>query len=182
MKEIWKDVKDFEGHYQVSNFGRLRSLDRKIIFKNGRVCLYKGKIRKLNKSDNGYIVVGLFNKCNYRMVTLHRLIAETFIPNPDNLPEVNHKDENRLNNNVDNLEWCTHKYNNEYSHTMEKAYISKRKSVLQIDKYTNEIIAKFNSLTDAMNKTGIHKSYISHCCRGDNKTAGGYIWKFVEEK
>ena len=116
MEEIWKDVKGFEGRYQVSNLGRVRSLDFTWLAYNYKVCGYveckrKGKILKPKTSYNGYLQVCLkiSSKNHYKL--LHRLVADAFIPNPNNLPTVNHKDEDKWNNRVDNLEWCTYKYN-----------------------------------------------------------------------
>lgn len=115
MKEIWKSIKGFEGHYEVSNLGNVRSLDR--IVKHGKgdsVRRLKGKL--LNKSLNvGYYAVGLRIDGNYKLVKVHRLVAGAFIDNPENKPCVNHKDRDRLNNKVDNLEWCTYKENSQHA-------------------------------------------------------------------
>lgn len=115
MEEIWKDIKGYEGLYQVSNLGRVKSLRRLVKFSNGSIREYPEKILKQYKA-NGYWVVGL-NSHGKKTVGVHRLVAEAFIPNPDNLPQVGHKDEknfktgNECNNNVDNLEWTTAKEN-----------------------------------------------------------------------
>lgn len=101
--------------------------------------------------------------------SVHRLVAEAFIPNPDNLPEVNHKDENGLNNSVDNLEWCSHQYNIEYS---------KNKAVVQY--YDGERIAEYKSIKVASQQTGINRKSISNVLNGWSKTAGGYEWDYKE--
>lgn len=107
MIEEWRSVIGYEGLYEVSNTGRVRSLDRCVKYSNGQIHLYKGKILSPVIKDNGYLVVNLQRRTFY----IHRLVTEAFIPNPDNLIEVNHKDEDKTNNSVDNLEWCDHKYN-----------------------------------------------------------------------
>lgn len=109
MEEIWKDVKGFEGLYQVSNLGRVRSLDRR---KNNQ--FFCGKILSLAKDKDGYCLVTLNDGKRKKTGRVHRLVALAFIQNPDNLPEINHIDENKENNSADNLEWCSTKYNLTY--------------------------------------------------------------------
>lgn len=116
--EVWKDISGFEGMYQVSSVGRVRSLSRYINRKDGYKQFHKGKILKATLSTNGYYMIHLGRDSIY---TVHRLVAEAFIPNPDNLPCVNHKDENKLNNTVDNLEWITSRDNLLYSNVWKRA-------------------------------------------------------------
>ena len=116
MKEIWKDIKGYENLYQVSNLGNVRVLDRHVnsgIKYNNKVKR-KGQILKQFLKKNGYLQVVLSNNNTRKYIAVHRLVAETFLQNTHNLPQVNHKDENKLNNCVDNLEWCTAKYNCNY--------------------------------------------------------------------
>ena len=101
MKEIWKDIKGYEGLYQISNFGNIKSLRT-------------NKLVKAFKNTKGYCQVSLWNNNVKKMFVVHRLVAQEFIPNPNNLLQVNHKDEDKKNNNVDNLEWCSVKYNCNY--------------------------------------------------------------------
>lgn len=108
--EIWKDIQGYEGLYQVSTLGRVRSLDRLIKSRYGNFRKITGKIIKPNKIWSGYLRISLW-KQQVEYKSLHRLVAETFIPNPQNLPCVNHKDEVKSNNSVSNLEWCTWRYN-----------------------------------------------------------------------
>ena len=110
---------------------------------------------------------------------IHRLVAQAFIPNPNNLPEINHKDENPLNNNVDNLEWCTHQYNSNYGKRPKKIGEKHSKRVVMCDK-KNIVVAVFNSVTEASSVTGIHAGSISECCNNKQyrHSAGGYIWKY----
>lgn len=124
MEEIWKDIVGYEGFYQVSNLGRVKSLDRYIEITNKRGTLYrrpiKGRLLSLNNADGDYISVALTKDSIGIFYSVHRLVAQAFIPNPDNLPQVNHKDENPSNNYADNLEWCTAKYNSNYGTRCEK--------------------------------------------------------------
>ena len=109
-EEIWKSVPGYEGLYEVSNTGRVRSVDRYVVDSLGNRRFYKGKVLSPGKDRCGY----LFLVLQGRRFSIHRLVAQAFIPNPDNLPQVNHRDENPSNDNVDNLEWCTAKYNSNY--------------------------------------------------------------------
>ena len=115
-EEIWKDIKGYEGLYQVSNLGRIRSLDR-IIYVNDElrpIRKIKGKILKLRPNKQGYLRTIISKNCKIKSITVHRIVAETFISNSNNLPCVNHIDEDVTNNTVKNLEWCTYDYNNNY--------------------------------------------------------------------
>ena len=114
MGEEWKDIKGYEGQYQVSNFGNVRSLDRYVIHM-GNKMFCKGKNIKLTKSNGGYMVFHFSINGKMKALNVHRLVAEAFIDNPDNKPCVNHLDCNRTNNRIDNLEWCTHSENIKYS-------------------------------------------------------------------
>ena len=120
MEEIWRPVNGFEGYYEVSNLGRVRSIDRVVVDKNGRKQFKKGTILKYRADRQGYNVIALSVNRHYTNKCVHTLVAETFIPNPDNLPQVNHKDEVKSNNCVDNLEWCTAKYNANYGNRNKK--------------------------------------------------------------
>ena len=114
MKEIWKDIKGYEKLYQVSNLGNVR----RIKFINNRTQKDKIKMLKLIKDKKGYLKINLWKNNKSKMFLVHRIVAETFILNPNNLPQVNHKDENKSNNCVENLEWCSKKYNNNYGNRL----------------------------------------------------------------
>ena len=183
MKEIWKDVVGYEGLYQVSNLGRVRSLER--IARNNHKIKEKILTPQL---INGYLCVH-FRKNNSSYTPLiHRLVAQAFLQNPNNLPQVNHKDEDKTNNNVSNLEWCDSKYNNNYGTKNEKISIklTNRKDlskvVIQIDKNTNVVINIFPSLKEAERQTGYNHSHIQKCCKGKLKTTGGYKWSYKESQ
>jgi len=192
-KEIWKDIDEF---HQVSNIGRVRSLDKYTVDTIGRLQFHKGKVMKQKKDKDGYLIVPL-GKTTFRV---HRLVAEAFIPNPHNLPYVNHKDENPSNNfvyvNTDgtvdieksNLEWCDAKYNANYGtkierskmHTDWKAAAKKRKkTILQFD-IDGNYIREFESIKEASELLCIDASSITHHLKGTRhkKQAGGFIWKY----
>ena len=114
MIEEWRPIVGYEELYEVSNLGRVRSIDRYVKYSNGQIHLHKGKVLSPVKSNLGYLLVSLCCNGKYKMFLVHRLVTEAFIPNPENLPEVNHKDEDKANNSVDNLEWCDRSYNNNY--------------------------------------------------------------------
>lgn len=123
MQEIWKDIKGYEGFYQVSNFGRIKCMEHKCPGRYG-LRTVREHIKVQVKGAKGYYYVSLYKMDKGRTFTVHRLVAQAFIPNPDNLPCVNHIDENKFNNNVENLEWCTSLYNNTYNdvHLKRKRY------------------------------------------------------------
>ena len=166
-KEIWKDIKGYEGLYQVSNKGNVRSL-------------HYGKIKQLSivKRSNGYLMVSLWNKMKRKHYLVHRLVAEAFIPNPNNYPQVNHKDENPINNSVDNLEWCTSKYNNNYGTRNQRMFNNMPKYCVVKYDLNGNYIAEYLSIKIAARENNISDSNIIKCCKGQRKTAGRYIWKY----
>lgn len=178
--ELWKDIKDFEGLYQISNMGRIKSLARPC--KGFGYKYAVDRIIKPLRMANGYYEAVLFRNGKRTIRMLHRVVAEAFIPNPDNLPLVNHKDENPQNNAVENLEWCTPKYNANYGNRQKKTRQSSLKyykPVRQLDMDGNEV-AIYQCMNDAMRATGIDSTQISRVCKGKNNTAGGYKWEFTK--
>lgn len=178
MKEIWKDIKDYEGLYQVSNFGNIR----RIKFINNKVEKDKITILKPNKSI--YLQIMLCKNGKTKRKYIHRLVAEAFIENPNNYPYVNHKDENKHNNNVNNLEWCTRVYNMNYgtvkeriSESHKKENLKARKAVIQYSKGM-DIIKIYNGICEAEKNTNINRCSIIRCCKNKQRTAGGFIWKY----
>ena len=159
--ELWKDIKGYEGLYQVSNLGRVYSLTSK-------------KVIKPHYNNSGYLKIDLYKDGNGKRFLVHRLVAETYLPNPNNYPQVNHKDENKTNNCVSNLEFCDRKYNIRYGTGHDRAAEKVKKAVFCI-----ELNKVFKSITEASEVMGICLQCISSCCRGKNKTAGGYRWRYV---
>lgn len=186
-EEIWRSIKNYEGWYEVSSYGRVRSVDRMETLSDGRKRLRKGSMLKTEKNINGYLRIQLWKSSEVKKVSIHRLVAQAFIPNPNNLPQVNHKDEDKTNNHVENLEWCDGKYNTNYGTAIqrntEKRLNSPKlsKPVLQIDLETNQIISKYPSEIEAARQLNINQGGISNCCRGKCKTAYGYKWKYEKE-
>lgn len=196
--EIWKDVKGYEGLYKISNYGRVKSIKRKVKNKNG-FRIVDEKILKPIINNKGYYIYGLSKQGKINILLLHRLIGEHFIENKNNYPCINHIDGNKLNNKISNLEWCTYEHNikeafrlnlNVYTyHTNFKhdywkgkygAEHNCSKSVIQYDK-NGKIIKEWESIKIASNKTNVNYYSISNNCRGKQKSAGGFVWKFKEE-
>lgn len=177
-QEVWKPVVGYEGYYEVSNLGRIKSVERTVIMKNGVLRPIHERIMRPSAQKTGYLNITL-SKCGelQRHVRVHRLVAEAFIPNPNNLPEVNHKDENKQNNRADNLEWCDRRYNNIYGTAKLRAMITQGKPVLQLK--DGKIINGWPSAGMAAAFTDATQGGISSCCRGEMKTSGGYEWKLA---
>ena len=169
-KEIWKDIPNYEGQYQVSNLGNVRSLQ----FRNGTCTINRIRTLKI-KTSGKYNHTKLFKNGKGKNYTIHRLVAITFIPNPNNYKYVNHKDENPRNNKVDNLEWCTMQYNNVYGNRIAK---SVKKQSIKINQYdlNNCFIKTWNSMNDAIRY--YNNRHILDVCKEKRKTASGYIWKY----
>lgn len=176
----------------------VKGYENYIVNEDGTIySLFTNKILKPNITKTGYYTVELFNNFGSKRMTIHRLVAKAFIPNPFNLPQVNHKDENKANNSVDNLEWCTAKENMNYGTAKMRRTKSKKwfyeteriketarkngkivcKKVVQLSK-NYEFIASYDSVKQAATLLKINASHISECCKGLYKTAGGYVWKY----
>lgn len=186
MEEVWKDIRGYEGLYQVSNLGNVRSLNY------GHRGITRNLVPKVN--NRGRPWVELAKDGRRKALLIYRLVAIEFIPNENNYPEVNHKDENVFNNRADNLEWCTRKYNIDYSFGLHPERRSKvdrslhktgrknenRKNlkVEQLDMDGN-VIREWPNARSVFNSTGMSDWSISECCRGNRKKAYGFRWRYA---
>lgn len=205
MKEVWKDIKGYEGLYQVSNLGRVKSLDRKVKNRNsysirkGRIIKLKLKVRKAKYNREDVYVV-LSSESLQKKFSVARLVSIAFLPNPENLPQVNHKDENTKNNFVyvsddgtvdpdkSNLEWCSCGYNINYGTRNNRVSVSMKGNnnnhgymcpVLQFT-LNGEYVKEYPTTVDASKETGVNAGNIWQAINGygRRKTAGGFVWKY----
>ena len=175
MTEIWRDIKGFEGIYQVSNIGRVKNS--------------KGRIRSLKTNNKGYYIISLYKNNIEKTYLIHRLVAQAFLPNPNNLPEINHKDEIKSHNmiwvnedgsidyNKSNLEWCDRKSNCNYGLRNKIMGDKHKKPILQIT-IDGCLVNKWDSAQDAANELSYDKSNIGRCCMGKQQTYKNYFWKY----
>lgn len=159
--EVWKDIPEYEGKYQASSLGRVRSVA-------------SGKIMSSNRNNGDYIVVNLYKNKKKKSFLVHRLIAKTFISNPERLPVVNHKNENKQDNRVCNLEWCSASYNSSYGSRKKKQAEKLGKRVLCVE--TGEIYMSIGLAGKAVGKA---YQDISRACKSEKRTCAGYHWKFI---
>ena len=174
--EEWKDIPEYFGLYQVSNLGRIKSLNYK---RTG-----EERILKPLKHTSGYLYVALSKNGKEKQFSVHRLVALAFLENSENLPQINHKDEDKTNNRVENLEFCNCKYNLEYNNGQKrrgKAHINHPNKSKSVEQYTLDgtLIGIYPSASEAERQTGFDKGYISLCCNGKIKKAYGYIWRYA---
>lgn len=184
-KEDWKDIPGYQD-YQISNTGKVKSLQHTVFhspsrkFPNGHYVTYKERILIPAKEHGGYYFVVLYKNKVKRSFRIHRLVAQMFLNNPNHYEQINHKDENKLNNCVDNLEWCTAKYNINYGTGKYRKTISRRVPVLQFDLNGN-FIKEHESATSAAYSLGLKQFFardILNVCKGKRKTVKKFIWKF----
>ena len=186
-KEVWKDIQDYEGLYQVSNLGRVRNRSKKVM--------------KQTVVRNGYKRISLYKNGKYNHLLVHRLVARAFLPNPDNLPQINHKDENPRNNSINNLEWCTSKYNINYG-SRTKRMMSNPKYKHRMNHINIENIIKNNKKlyskpvkqltmdgqlikvwpsTHEAGRHGFTHSSIVNCCNGKLNSHHGFRWEYLSK-
>lgn len=184
--EIWKDIEGYEGYYQVSNFGRVRSVDRLVEKRTYKGTIYgrfyKGQIIKTFPKNAGYESVNLHRNGESHPIDVHILVAKGFVQGYKDGMQVNHIDENKTNNNAYNLEWVSAKENVNKS-TLLKRYVEKlKKPVLQLS-YDGKILRKFDSIRQAALFTGLYKAHIRDVCKSKwgCKSAGGYRWRFADD-
>ena len=181
--EIWKDIPGYENFYQISNIGRVKSLKRKVKKLYGYKTISE-KILKPIKNSKGYFIVNLYKENKMKSMKLHRLVAEAFIDNPENLPQINHKNERKEDNRVTNLEFCDARYNTNFGTRNERAGIAiskvntnnpkRSKAVKCIE--TNQI---YPSTMEVSRRFGFNPSCIAKCCRGEIKSSYKLHWKYV---
>lgn len=183
-QEIWKDIPGYEGRYQVSNLGRIRSLDMLVRTKGGKNAVRKGRILSPVVNKDGYYIVCLCDGRSKKGIRVHRIVAYVFVPNPVGYNIVNHKDRNPANNAASNLEWCDTAYNVTYdgarARSSETRYKNKKgfKNVAQYDMAGN-LIAIYDSTAAAARATCCHQGAISNNCVGRSKSAGGFRWEYA---
>lgn len=181
--EVWKDISGYEGYYQVSNFGRIKSLKRTLEYSDGRVVTRRERIRKPLLSK-GYHLMYLSKGDKQKYFSVHRLVAEAFIPNVEGKPQVNHIDENKTNNNVDNLEWSTSKENSNWGTRNERIKYKNtgghnRKPILKIDPLSGEVLGEYKTQREAFESVGVytHSGYIKNSIKR-RVSYKGFRWEY----
>ena len=184
--EIFKDIEGYEGFYQVSNEGRVRSLERVVEHSYSGIRTIKERILKPGKNRDGYLHVNLCKDGSLKMHRIHRLVAEAFTPNPENKKTINHVNGIKADNRLENIEWCTNSENQLHAYRTGLNYHADntgkpKRSVKQIDRQTGSIIATYESIMEAEQRTGVNNSDISKCCKGNPNYhhAGGFIWIYI---
>ena len=180
--EEWRTVQDYEGFYEVSNKGRVRSLDRVTFTKRGKGfhSNRKGKVLAQNKDKDGYPRV-IFSKNGVSETpSVHRLVATAFIENPKEHPVINHKNEIKDDNNVDNLEWCTISYNNVYGNRAKKAAKKQMKPVIGTDEKTGK--QRYFESISSVEEHGFNMSHVIDCAKGRRNRHLGHTWEYVQKK
>ena len=197
MNEIWKDVVGYEGLYQVSNMGRIRSLGTYRYSKKSKCPIWVRRLKYLHPTveRNGYVYIGLGNSTqqNRKTVKLHRAVATAFIKNPENKPEINHVNGNKADNRAENLEWVTNSENQKHacSHGLSICTEKRRRAFMKSRKINDKkvamiqdgrIIEVFKNMEIAAESVGVDRSNISKCCSGKQKLSAGYLWKVLYDK
>lgn len=188
-KEIWKDVKGYEEYYEVNQYGVVKSKDRLVeipdyqnahAYCSGFSYVKPGRVMKQQLNIFGYLVVNLTKNKKQKGHFVHRLVADAFVPNNDNLPFINHKDENKTNNNASNLEWCTSEYNTNYGTCMERRKVTQRttnKNMKPVIAYNEKEYLEFISIRGAARALNLHQANIQHAIK-NCKRCGNYYWRY----
>ena len=176
--EIWKNIKGYEGLYQVSSEGRVKSLERTFIDKIGRERYVKERVLKPGVTKDGYLIVVLCAGDKQKTHIVHRLVCQAFHKNPENKPCVNHIDENKTNNAASNLEWCTYEENNNHGTRSERMAKTQSKPVGQYTR-DGELVKVWPSPREAGKQGGFDSATISNVANGKRKTHKGFIWRYI---
>lgn len=192
--EIYKDIEGYEGLYQVSNLGKVKALE-KIVWNGKGNVYFSEKILAPTTDKDGYLNLTLHHKGKAKTFKIHRLVAKAFIDNPENKPQVNHKDGNKQNNYVDNLEWVTGKENIQHAYKVHLMNQDGKNNAMygrlgadnpnsipiyQLDIHTNKIIKEFDSLTSAARELQVTPGHICQVCKGKRTSAYGYKWCYKD--
>jgi len=186
-KEIWKPIADYKGLFEVSSLGRIKSLEREVVNNlTGRIHVKPEIICKQQKNGHGYMCITLQRpgKKDKRRRYVHQLVAEAFLSNPNSLHDINHKNEDKTDNRVENLEYCDRKHNMNWGTLQErkrnKMYKNTEERFSDVVQYTvnMKIVAVYKNAGDASRKTGFRRGSISRCCRGERNTYMGYKWGY----
>lgn len=192
--EIWKDIPEFEGYYQISTFGRCQSLGRTITQKNGIVKYINGKVKSAISHNSGYLQYSISKDGIVKKFLAHRLVALAFIPNPDNKETVNHKNGDKEDNNKSNLEWSDYSENNSHSYNVlnnvggSKNQLGNKGikhhlaiQICQLD-LDGKLIYEYESLREIDLETNFSRHHVSKCCKGEIQSYDGYKWEFKNNK
>lgn len=177
-KEVWVNIKGYEGLYEISNLGRIRTIPRERYNGFGKHWV-DSIIRKPQMSNKGYHILRLTKDGVTKNYRVHRLVAQHFIPNPNNYKIINHINEIKTDNRVENLEWCTQQYNLEYGNTRLRQSIGQSIPVVKCDKNGN-IIKKYDSMI-SVKDDGFNNGCVGMCCSGERQSHGGYKWRYADD-
>ena len=177
--ECWRWIPGYEGIYQVSTRGRVRSVDRWVTYPDGSKRFFKGRILKPGRGKNGYLFVSLYRDGKRHQILIHRLVAMAWLDNPENKPQINHLDEDKTNCSVENLSYCSAKENINWGTGIKRRAASRSMPVQAIDVKTGEVVLEFPSMMEAGRK-GFDQGHVSACCLGKygHKTHHGFIWRY----
>ena len=187
-EEVWKDVKGYEGLFQVSNLGGVKSLPRKITYTDGRVWNYEGSKLSPSLNQDGYPIVHLKVQGKGKSLRVNRLVGEAFVDNPHNYDEINHIDEDKANNHYLNLEWCTRKQNMNHGTAMERAH-SHPNAIKRLEESKRPVVGvhiatekevRFESINEA-GRDGFPRKQVSSVLNGNDKSCREYVWFYEEE-
>ena len=185
IKKKWKEIKGYEGKYIISNYGEVISLPRYKQNNSKLQYVEPKEIKRYVNPKNGYVYVQLWNNSKYKNIRLHKLVARTFIPNPKNLPQVNHIDGNKLDNSIENLEWCDCKYNINEAWKIglnKKRFGRENNRSRKVEQYdlNGNFIRTWDTIKQAADKLKINTANIIACCQGKYKKSHGFIWRYEE--